>query len=91
MNKRKPSLAIFDFDGTITKRDTFLPFLFHTFGRVKTILGLLYNSPFILAFYLKIITNQYAKAKIIEYFFKNIDTYFINQHSKKFINIIMVS
>lgn len=37
----KAVVAAFDFDGTITDRDTFLPFLFYTFGKRQVIAALL--------------------------------------------------
>ena len=43
-------VAIFDFDGTITKGDTFLPFLFFTFGFWKTFFCLIYTSPFTVSY-----------------------------------------
>ena len=61
--KRKAVVAIFDFDGTLTKGDTFLPFLYYVFGKWKFFLSLLYTSPFILAFFLKLTSNQNAKKK----------------------------
>lgn len=42
MNREKPVVAAFDFDGTISRRDTFLPFLTLAFGRVR--LGLVLAS-----------------------------------------------
>lgn len=32
----RPVVAVFDFDGTLTRRDTSLPFVFFVLGRVKT-------------------------------------------------------
>ncbi|AFL74822.1 HAD-IB family hydrolase [Thiocystis violascens] len=42
MNQTKPVVAAFDFDGTITTRDTFVPFLALAFGRVRV--GLAFAS-----------------------------------------------
>jgi len=38
--EQKKTLALFDFDKTITDRDTFLPFLIFSFGWIRTILVL---------------------------------------------------
>ncbi|MBO4711383.1 HAD family hydrolase [bacterium] len=43
--EQKKTLALFDFDKTITDRDTFLPFLLFSFGWLRTILVLLLLSP----------------------------------------------
>tara|TARA_B100000965_G_C19402425_1_gene673859 strand:- start:67 stop:696 length:630 start_codon:yes stop_codon:yes gene_type:complete len=79
-------VAIFDFDGTLTRGDTFLPFLIYTFGTWKTFYGLVYTSPYILAYLLKITSNQYAKSKIIKIFFKEKNISQINKLAKKFVD-----
>ncbi|MDC0911165.1 HAD-IB family hydrolase [Candidatus Marinimicrobia bacterium] len=84
-------VAIFDFDGTLTKRDTLLPFLIHCFGISEVLIGLCFFSPFIISYLLKIYPNDLAKKKIIKYFFKDqkvneikkLATSFINTYSKK--------
>jgi phosphatidylglycerophosphatase C len=44
-----PDLAVFDLDGTLTARDTFLPFLQRVAGRPRLSLALLQASPQVLA------------------------------------------
>lgn len=43
--EQKKTLALFDFDKTITDRDTFLPFLIFSFGWIRTILVLSFLFP----------------------------------------------
>ena len=62
-------IAIFDFDGTITKGDTFIPFLFYSFGPWRTLCCLIYCSPYILAYYLKLVSNHHAKEKMVYFLF----------------------
>lgn len=38
-------IAAFDFDGTITRRDTFLPFLFYAFGYLRVLKTLIFLIP----------------------------------------------
>ena len=38
MSKNKKIVAVFDFDGTLTNGDTFLPFLAHSFGCGKQLM-----------------------------------------------------
>lgn len=66
MNK---GIAFFDFDGTITTKDTLLEFIKFSKGRLQFMLGFLLNSPFLFAYKLKIISNQLAKEKILRFFF----------------------
>lgn len=64
------SIAIFDFDGTITRKDTLLEFIRFAKGNVSFYKGLLRNIFILIAFKLKIYPNWKAKQKIFAYFFK---------------------
>ena len=78
-------IAIFDFDGTITKGDTFLPFLIHSFGIWKTSFNFIRSFPYLLAYALNLISNHYAKEKIIGIFFKGFDITKLKLISEKFV------
>ncbi|MBN8676512.1 MAG: HAD family hydrolase [Chitinophagales bacterium] len=67
----KKGIAFFDFDGTITTKDTLLEFIKYCKGTNAFYAGFLINSPFLLAYKLKIISNQAAKEKVLQHFFKN--------------------
>ena len=64
------SIAAFDFDGTLTTKDSLLEFLLFTQGKAKTYLGLLLLSPCILMMLLHIIDNNRCKEILLSYFFK---------------------
>ena len=66
-------LAIFDFDGTITTKDSFEDFIFFTQGVAKTLWGIFWNSPILIAYVLKIVPNWRAKEQIFSYFYKGWD------------------
>ena len=66
----KKGIAFFDFDGTITTKDTLLEFIKFSKGRLRFCLGFLWNSPHLVAYKIKLISNQRAKEKILEFFFK---------------------
>ena len=66
----KKGIAFFDFDGTITKKDTLLRFIRFSEGNWRFSLGFLSNIHFLVAYKLKLISNQVAKEKILQYFFK---------------------
>lgn len=68
MNQR---IAFFDFDGTITTSDTLLEFIKFTKGPFRFYAGFLLNSPWLIAYKLKIISNQTAKEKVLGFFFRN--------------------
>ncbi len=67
MNQR---IAFFDFDGTITTRDTLLEFIRFSKGPFLFYLGFLLYSPWLVAYRLKVISNQSAKEKILGFFFR---------------------
>jgi HAD superfamily hydrolase (TIGR01490 family) len=65
------SIAFFDFDGTITTRDTYLEFIKFSKGNAAFITGFLLNSPYLVAYKLNIIPNQLAKEKVFRHYYKN--------------------
>jgi len=62
-------IAFFDFDGTITTRDSLLEFIKFSKGVNQFYTGFLINSPFLVAYKAGIITNQLAKEKVFRFFF----------------------
>ena len=62
-------IAFFDFDGTITTKDTLLEFIKHQKGDFWFYAGFLINSPFLIAYKAGIISNQRAKERILTFFF----------------------
>lgn len=67
----KKKIAVFDFDGTITTKDTLLEFIKFNKGKFSFYWGFLLNLPYLIAFKLKIISNQAAKEKVLKFFFQN--------------------
>lgn len=65
----KPVVAAFDFDGTITTRDTLLPFLIFAAGRRKTLKHLVLMIPTFLGFLLNMVSRQRVKEKLLTRFF----------------------
>ncbi|MGB3584907.1 MAG: HAD family hydrolase [Tunicatimonas sp.] len=64
------SVAFFDFDGTITNRDSFIDFIVFYHGRFAAYFGLFRLLPFLLAYKIKLMPNWQAKEKVMTYFFK---------------------
>jgi phosphatidylglycerophosphatase C len=64
-------LAIFDFDGTITRKDTFLEMIKFSEGYSKFYVGLFLLFPTLSLYKLGLITNWRAKEIFFTYFFKN--------------------
>ena len=60
----KPVVAAFDFDGTLTRRDTLLPFLCHVFGATTVMRHALVLAPTLAAYCLGMIRNDIAKERV---------------------------
>lgn len=80
----KKEIAFFDFDGTITTRDTLLEFIKFVKGSFYFYWGFIINAPWLLAFKLGIITNQHAKEKILKFFFSKMPVSVFNEHCEQF-------
>jgi HAD superfamily hydrolase (TIGR01490 family) len=65
----KRRIAFFDFDGTITTKDTLLELIKYQKGKLLFYIGFLINAPYLLAYKLKIIRNSTAKQKVLRFFF----------------------
>lgn len=66
------SLALFDFDGTITTKDTLFEFIAFSKGRVQFLLGMVILLPVFVLLSLHLITSQKAKEEVLHYFFKGL-------------------
>ena len=64
------TVAAFDFDGTITTKDTLPQFIKHCFGNSRFFFGMFMLSPILLLFKLKVIRNDLAKQILFSYYFK---------------------
>lgn len=66
-------LSLFDFDGTITSKDSLADFIQYMVGKHAYYRGLMLLSPMLTAYKLKLISNHVAKETLISYFFKGWD------------------
>jgi len=80
----KREIAFFDFDGTITKKDTLLEFIKFSKGKIRFYLGFIINLPYLVAFKLGIISNQSAKEKILRFFFNSMPMPVFKQYCQRF-------
>src|SRR5690606_32720811 len=67
---KNKSLVVFDFDGTLTIKDTFLELIKYYKGIPAFYWGLIMLSPILLLYLGKIIPNWRAKEHVLSYFFK---------------------
>lgn len=66
-------ICAFDFDGTLTKKDTFVEFIRYVHGERKTMTGFLLHLPLLLLMKLHLYSNQKAKQKVFSWFFRNME------------------
>jgi phosphatidylglycerophosphatase C len=64
----KKTLVLFDFDGTITTKDTLIELLIWYKGPVRFLLGLVVLSPILIQYFFRIIPNWKAKQLLLQWF-----------------------
>ncbi len=82
MEKRR--IAAFDFDGTLTKKDTLIEFIRFTHGSFRLYLGILFISPFIIASKFKIYNSGKAKQRMFSLFYKKMPYSKFNELGERF-------
>lgn len=65
-------VAAFDFDGTISYRDSLLPFLIYKFGYWKTLKGIIYLLPWFIGCAFHMISRDKTKEQVALHFFKGL-------------------
>jgi len=63
-------LVLFDFDGTLTTKDSFIEFIKFSRGTRRFFIGFFLLSPILILYKIRIIPNWKAKESVLTYFFK---------------------
>jgi len=84
----KETIAVFDFDGTLTTKDTMLEFIKFACGKRKFFFGFLLYSPILVLMKLRLYPNWKAKEKIFSYYFKGMSYQKFKELGAKFRNVI---
>jgi HAD superfamily hydrolase (TIGR01490 family) len=77
-------ISFFDFDGTITTKDSLADFVKFAVGKQNYYLGLLILSPVLIRYIFNFISNNVAKEKLIYHFFKGWNINRFQQISDKY-------
>lgn len=85
----KKRLVLFDFDGTITTRDTLAEIMIHYSGKLTYRSGLIALSPIMLLYLLKLIPNWKAKQYMLSWFLKGEDATAFNDRCLAFTNKVL--
>lgn len=83
MAEQKTAIAVFDFDGTLTYRDTLLPFLFFTHG-TRAAIKLLTLFPNFVRYALKMKSRQATKESIITEFYAGLPIFEVERQCRAY-------
>lgn len=72
--KTKNTLALFDFDGTLYKKDSLIEFTKFAKGNCAFYSGMLWLLPKLIGMKLKILKNEKVKTSFVTHFFKDMDS-----------------
>ncbi|PAF46085.1 hypothetical protein BKH40_00835 [Helicobacter sp. 11S02629-2] len=82
-------IAFFDFDGTITRSDSFARFMKFVLGKKGFYKAVFSNLHLLIAFKLKFLTNEQVKKRVVSKAFSNLDLAFFNQKCKDFLPLLL--
>ncbi|MBQ7420065.1 MAG: HAD-IB family hydrolase [Prevotella sp.] len=77
-------IVAFDFDGTLTTKDTLLAFIRYVHGTRALLMGLLRYSPVLLLMLLGGYSNERAKQRVFSYFFRGMSLDEFNDWCQRF-------
>ncbi len=80
----KPIVAAFDFDGTLTRRDTLLPFLLHTLGAAAVARHAVLLAPTLVGYGLGLIRNDVAKERVLSRCLTGMEMDWLRQQGEQF-------
>jgi len=84
MIERERTLALFDFDGTITRKDTLFEIIKYICGTRKFYIGILTLSPYFFTYLCKILSSTKLKEQVLMYFFRGMSIDTFNRHCCEF-------
>ncbi|HYC86795.1 MAG TPA: haloacid dehalogenase-like hydrolase, partial [Chryseosolibacter sp.] len=84
-------LVLFDFDGTITAKDTLAQIMIHYRGAFRYRYGLVVLAPIMALYLLRLIPNWKAKQFLLSWFFKGEDEHTFNKRCREFAETVLPS
>lgn len=85
----KPVVAVFDFDGTLTRRDTLLPFLRYLLGDTQIARHALVLSPTLFGYGLGLINNGVAKERVFMQCLSGMEIAELRQQGERFAETVL--
>ena len=84
----KRIVASFDFDGTLTSKDSFLEFIKFSRGKWELYAGVFLYSPLLFLMKLGLYPNGKAKEKLFSHFFRGCDAEWFAKQGQAFVEVI---
>jgi len=78
------TLALFDFDGTLYRKDSLIEFTKFSKGKLSFYTGILLLSPYLVGLKMRILLNEKVKLKYMRYFFRNMEYEDFKKNAKDF-------
>jgi HAD superfamily hydrolase (TIGR01490 family) len=84
MSYPENKIAAFDFDGTLTTRDSMFAYIAFVKGKTRLLLGMIWLLPMLIRFKLGIKDRQEAKEQLLYHFFGGMDEKVLRQQAEYF-------
>lgn len=84
MSDAQQVVAFFDFDGTLTRRDTLMPFLKYLSGPARYYSKLLKLSPLLAGYFAKLVRNDLAKQCVLREYLAGMPVIALRAHGQAF-------
>lgn len=82
------TIAIFDFDGTLTTKDTLLEFIKFVCGKKSFYIGFFLHAPLLVLMKLGLYSNRKAKQKVFSWFFRGMPYTAFAKYGEDFAEVI---
>lgn len=89
MTQKKPVVAVFDFDGTLTTRDTLFPFLLHVVGLTRFVSRLVRSVPALIGYATRTLPNDVAKQRLLINYLSGMGNQELEMLGKSFANDVL--
>lgn len=86
--KKLKHIALFDFDGTLTKNDTFITFGHFCNGALKLCISIIKTAPWLIGWKLGVISNSTAKERLFRELYRGMDYETFKKKGQEFSAII---
>ncbi|MDA8328096.1 MAG: HAD-IB family hydrolase [Betaproteobacteria bacterium] len=84
MKNNPPVWAAFDFDGTLTQRDSLLPFLRQVLGTARLATTLAMQAPWLVAYMAGLLANDRAKARLLRHTLGGMHRSVLQEHGRSY-------